>query len=74
MTQEEAVDLIQKLLRAPNEEELTRLVSLYLPAVDGTFFATAEMAAQDLTRAGKSGAARALRALTERMAALKTLI
>jgi hypothetical protein len=74
MTQDEAVDLIRQLLRAQNEAELMKLVSKYLSAVDGTFFTTAEAAAQELERTGKTQIASALRSLTDRMLRMKTLI
>lgn len=74
MTQEEALDLIRKLLKAGDEAELMRLVSLHLPAVDGTFFTTAEAAIRRLEQDGKTAAAAALRELTGRMLRMKTLI
>lgn len=74
MTQQEAVDLIRKLLKARNEDEVMQLVSLYLPSVDGTFFSTAEAAIRQLEGAGKQSAAVALRSLSDRMLRMKTLI
>lgn len=74
MTQQEALDLIRKLLKARDESEVMQLVSLYLPAVDGTFFSTAEAAIRQLEGAGKQNAAEALRSLSDRMLRMKTLI
>lgn len=74
MTQQEAVDLIRKLLKARDEDEVMQLVSLYLPSVDGTFFSTAEAAIRQLEDAGKQSAAVALRSLSDRMLRMKTLI
>lgn len=74
MTQQEALELIRKLLKAKDEAELMQLVSLHLPALDGTFFSTAEAAVRQLERDGKSGAALALRGLSDRMLSMKTLI
>ena len=74
MTREDALDLIRKLLRAGDEEELVQLVGTHLPLVDGTFFQVAEASVQQLTRENKPEAAAALRSLTDRMLRMKTLI
>lgn len=74
MTQQEALDLIRKLLKAKDEAEVLQLVSLYLPSVDGTFFSTAEAAIRQLEEAGKQNAAVALRSLSDRILRMKTLI
>lgn len=74
MTQQEALDLIRTLLKARDEHEVMQLVSLHLPSLDGTFFSTAESAVRQLERDGKTGAAAALRSLTDRMLTMKTLI
>lgn len=74
MTQQEALDLIKQLLKAKNEDELMQLVSLHLSSLDGTFFGTADAAVRQLERDGKTGAANALRGLTDRMLRMKTLI
>lgn len=74
MTQQEALELIRKLLKAQDEREVLQLVGLHLPTLDGTFFSTAEAAVRQLERDGKTGAAAALRSLTDRMLTMKTLI
>jgi hypothetical protein len=74
MTQQEALDLIKKLLKAANEEELMALVSLHLSSLDATFFSTADAAVRRLELDGKPSAAQALRGLTDRMLRMKTLI
>jgi len=74
MTQQEALDLIKKLLKAKDEDELMQLVSLHLPSVDGVFFGTARAVARQLEEDGKASAANALRGLTDRMLSMKTLI
>jgi hypothetical protein len=74
MTQQEAIDLVRKLLKAKDQDELMQLVSLYLPSVDATFFQTAEAAALQLEREGKPQIATSLRGLTDRMLRMKTLI
>ena len=74
MTEKQALELVRALLKAKNEDELMQLVSLNLPALDGTFFGTAEAAARRLESDGKTSAATALRALTDRMLRMKTLI
>ena len=74
MTQQEALVLIRELLKAKDEDELMRLVSLNLSSPDGTFFGTAGAAVRQLERDGKPSAANALRGLTDRMLRMKTLI
>lgn len=74
MTQQEALELIRQFLRAKDEAELMQLVSLHLPVVDGTFFSTAEAAIRQLEGDGKQGAAASLRALSDRLLRMKTLI
>jgi hypothetical protein len=74
MTQQEALELIRKLLKAKDEDELVQLVSLNLSSLDGVFFSTADAAVRQLERDGKPSAANALRGLTDRMLRMKTLI
>jgi len=74
MDQSEALKLVRQLLRAKDDDELMKLVSLYLPLVDGTYFSIATAATQQLEREGKPAAAEALRELTNRMLRMKTLI
>jgi hypothetical protein len=74
MTQQDALDLVRRLLKAADDEELMRLVTANLGAVDGVFFSTAEAAAQQLEREGKAPIAGALRGLVDRMLRMKTLI
>jgi hypothetical protein len=74
MTQQDALDLVRRLLKAADDEALLRLVAANLGAIDGTFFNTAEAAAQQLEREGKMPIASALRGLTDRMLRMKTLI
>ncbi len=74
MTQQQALELVRKLLKARDEAELQRLVAGHLGEIDGTFFSTAEAAAQELERESKPEIARALRLLTDRMLSMKTLI
>ena len=74
MTQQEALDLIRKLLKAKDEDELVQLISLHLSSLDSVFFSTADAAVRQLERDGKPSAANALRGLTDRMLRMKTLI
>ena len=74
MDQSEALALVRRLLKAKDEDELMKLVGLYLPAIDGAFFSVAAAAAQQLEREGKPAVAEALRGLTDRMLRMKTLI
>lgn len=74
MTQQEALELVRKMLKAKDEDELMQLISLNLPSLDGVFFSTADAAVRQLERDGKPSAANALRGLTDRMLRMKTLI
>jgi hypothetical protein len=74
MTQQEALELIRKLLKAKDEDELMQIVGLHLSSLDGVFFATADAAVRQLERDGKTSAANALRGLADRMLRMKTLI
>ena len=73
MTQQEAIELVRRLLTAGGDE-LMQLVSKKLPELDGTFFTVAEAAAGQLEREGKGEIATALRALSDQMLSMKTLI
>jgi len=46
MDPDEAVALIRKLLLAENEEELQRLIGVYLPQMDNVFFGVLTEAAE----------------------------
>ncbi len=74
MTNQEALALIRQFLRAPNEEELTQLVSSSLPHLDGNFFHVLNLSVEQLQREGKPQAAEALRGLGDKMLRMKTLI
>jgi len=74
VTQQEGLDLIRSLLKARDEDELWRLVSLHLSSVDATFFENAEAAARALERQRKPQVAAALRGLADHMLSMKTLI
>lgn len=74
MTEQDALDLVRKFLKAKDDDELMQLVSLHLSSLDGVFFSTADAAVRQLERDGKTGAANALRGLTDRMLRMKTLI
>ena len=74
MTQQEGLDLVRSLLKARDEADLWRLVSLHLSSVDATFFGSAEASARTLERHGKPRAAAALRGLADHMLSMKTLI
>jgi hypothetical protein len=74
MTDEDALDLIRTLLKAPNEEQLMQTLSLHLPLLDSTFFGVAEASIAQLQRDGKPSAATSLRSLTDCALRLKTLI
>ncbi|HEY65501.1 MAG TPA: hypothetical protein G4O02_13125 [Caldilineae bacterium] len=74
MSREESLEAIRKLLKARDEEELSQLIGLYLPAIDGTFFAVLNESVEQLKRENKHQVARALEALGTHMLKMKTLI
>ncbi len=74
MNQQEALAAIRDLLKARDEQELSHLIGLYLPNVDGTFFAVLNQSVAQLQREGKPQIARALEALGGRILKMKTLI
>lgn len=53
MSQQDAPDLIKKLLRAKDEDELMQSVSLHLSSLDGVFFGMANVAVLQLERDGR---------------------
>lgn len=74
MNEEQALYLVRRLLKAKDEEELSNLISMSLPMIDGTFFGVLEASARQLEREGKPHIAKALRGLGDRMLRMKTLI
>ncbi|MCD6291087.1 MAG: hypothetical protein J7M34_11335 [Anaerolineae bacterium] len=74
LNQEESLAIIRQLLKARDDQELHRLVSMYLPVIDGTFFTVLNQAVTELEREGKPDIARALEALGAQMLKMKTLI
>ena len=73
MTQNEAIKLIKKLLLAESQEELQKLIGVYLPQMDNTFFAVLTEAAKvEATRNPALGAR--LEALAQTLLPLRTLI
>lgn len=74
MTQEEALDLIRSMLKAPNEDELTRLISANLPRFDGVFFATLNASVEQLKHENKPHIASSLEQLGGSILRMRTLI
>ena len=74
MTDKEALNLIRELLRAPNEEDLMRLVSQNLSRFDSTFFATRRRSVEQLNHEGKPEIAQALERLGGIILRMRTLI
>jgi hypothetical protein len=73
MTQDEAVDLIKKLLTAETQDELQRLIGVHLPQMDNAFFAVLTEAAEvESTRNPAVGAR--LTSLAQMLLPLRTLI
>lgn len=74
MTGDEALELVRALLTAPSEADLEDVISRNLHRCDGTFFATAARAVEQLHSEGKSEIAGQLRDVTDTMARLRFLI
>jgi hypothetical protein len=73
MNQEEAIAAIKKLLVAENEEELQKLIGIYLPQMDNTFFAVLTEAAEVESERNPQVGAR-LESLAQTLLPLRTLI
>jgi hypothetical protein len=73
MTQDEAVDLIKRLLLARDPEELQELIGIYLPQMDNTFFAVLTEAAEVESRRNAAIGA-SLTSLAQALLPLRTLI
>ena len=74
MTKAESLALVRELLKARDEEELSRIIGLNLSRLDGTFFAVLERSAQQLESEGKQAIAEALRRLGDQMVHMRMLI
>jgi ABC-type transporter Mla MlaB component len=74
MTQEEALELIRAMLKAPNEQEVTRLISYNLPRFDGTFFSVLNHSIEQLKHEGKPQIAQALEQVGGAILRMRTLI
>ena len=74
MTNQESLELVREILKAPDEEKLEKIVSVNLPRIDGTFFSVLNQSVQQLRREDKPEMAEALESLGDRMLRMKTLI
>ncbi len=74
MTNQEALDLVREMLKAPSEKELMKIVTLNLPRIDGTFFTVLNRSAVQLRREGKPQIAEALERLGDKILRMRTLI
>jgi hypothetical protein len=74
MTQEEALELIRTMLKAPSEDEVTRLIADNLPRFDGTFFSVLNHSIQQLRHEGKPEIATALEQAGGAILRMRTLI
>jgi hypothetical protein len=73
MNQDEAVALIKELLLAEDQEELQKLIGVYLPQMDNTFFAVLTEAAEVESARNPAVGAR-LTSLAQTLLPLRTLI
>ncbi len=74
MTNQESLELVREILKAPNEEKLEKIVSVNLPRIDGNFFTVLNQSVVQLRREDKPEMAEALESLGDRMLRMKTLI
>jgi len=74
MTNQESLELVREILKAPSEEKLEKIVSVNLPRIDGNFFTVLNQSVQQLRRENKPEMAEALESLGDRMLRMKTLI
>ena len=74
MTNQESLELVREILKAPSEEKLEKIVSVNLPRIDGNFFTVLNQSVKQLRREGKPEMADALESLGDRMLRMKTLI
>jgi hypothetical protein len=74
MTQEEALDLIRAMLKAPDEKEVTRLIAHNLPRFDGIFFSVLNHSIEQLKHEGKPQIALALEQVGGAILRMRTLI
>lgn len=74
MTPEEALELIRSLLKAPDNEELNRLIAYNLPRMDGVFFSTLNHSVQQLRHEKKPHIADALEDLGGTILKMRTMI
>jgi hypothetical protein len=74
MSPEEAIDLIRKMLKAKNDEELTQLISLNLSKFDGVFFGVLNQSIEQLKQEGKPSIATALESLGGTILRMRMLI
>jgi hypothetical protein len=74
MNRQEAIEAVRQLLKARDEKELSQLIGLYLPAVDGTFFTVLRQSVEQLKRENKPEIAHALETLGTQILKMKTLI
>jgi hypothetical protein len=73
MTQDEAVEMIRRLLLAESQEELQKLIGAHLPQMDNTFFAVLTEAAEIESVRNPAIGAR-LQSLAQTLLPLRTLI
>lgn len=74
MNQEEALELIRTMLKAPDEDELTRIIAVNLPRFDSVFFSVLNQAVQQLRHEGKAQIADALEETGGTILRMRTLI
>jgi hypothetical protein len=74
MTPEEAIKLIRTMLKAPNEEQLTQIISLNLSKFDGVFFGVLNESVAQLKRENKPQIATALENLGGTILRMRMLI
>jgi hypothetical protein len=74
MTSQEALELIRALLKAPDTQELNRLIAYNLPRMDGVFFSMLNQSVAQLRHENKPDIADALEKLGGSILKMRTMI
>jgi hypothetical protein len=74
MTHQQAQELIKKIIRAKDREELQRIISDNISACDGVFFAELEAVVENFRARNDESSARKLKEVGDLMARLRFMI
>ena len=74
MTHQQAQDLVKKIIRARDKDELQKIISGNISACDGVFFAELEAVVENFRAKNDESSARKLKEVGDLMARLRFLI